>query len=289
MVEYDLWMPGDGNQKLTLVVRDYLEVIREIMRNPRWKDQSDLVASAIFYLCCRSLIGPQCSALNWEHIQQKLGMDVPVGMTQLYFDGTFMGATVGLESCYIGSLNLNAGSKFQHASVKMFALLPTYDKDAAAKHLSPQQIKKREMEVHQACIGVIVRELNKHSNTGGEVLVQCPDEKTYSMLVIMLCLALDHEATELHCLKAANGCLSCACPPQEFASWTRSSWAPRLVEDAIRKIEEASAELLYPGGAIRDRCIGKVEQWEKENRIMLHWNNWFDVRTRPFLPSLKMR
>ena len=138
MVEYDLWMPGDGNQKLTLVVRDYLEVIREIMRNPRWKDQSDLVASAIFYLCCRSLIGPQCSALNWEHIHQKLGMDVPVRMRQLYFDGTFMGATVGLESCYIGSLNLNAGSKFQHESVKMFALLPTYDKDAAAKHLSPQ-------------------------------------------------------------------------------------------------------------------------------------------------------
>ena len=61
----------------------------------------------------------------------------------------------------------------------MLALLPTYDQDAAAKHLSPQQIKKREMEVHQACIGVIVCELNKHSNTGGEVLVLCPDEKTY--------------------------------------------------------------------------------------------------------------
>ena len=61
-------------------------------------------------------------------------MDVLVGMTQLYFDGTFMGATVGLESCYIGSLNLNSGSKFQHASVKMLALIPTYDKDAAAKH-----------------------------------------------------------------------------------------------------------------------------------------------------------
>ena len=107
---------------------------------------------------------------------EKLGTDVQVEMTQLCFDGTFMGATVGLESCYIGLLNLNSDSKFQHASAK-FALLPTYDKDAAAKHLSPQQIKKREMELHQACIGVIVRELNKHSNTGGEVLVQCPDER----------------------------------------------------------------------------------------------------------------
>ena len=39
MFEYNLWKPGVGNQNLTLVVRDYLEVFREIMRDPRWKDQ----------------------------------------------------------------------------------------------------------------------------------------------------------------------------------------------------------------------------------------------------------
>ena len=88
---------------------------------------------------------------------------------------------------------------------------------------------------------MIVRELNKYSNKGGEVLVPCPDEKTYSMLVIMLCLALDHEATELHCLKAANGCLSCNCPYQECASWTRRAGAPKLVEEVIRIIEEGGA------------------------------------------------
>ena len=174
-------------------------------------------------------------------------MDAPVGMTQLYFDGTFMGASVGLEHCYLGSMNFSAAAKFQHVSVKMLALLPKYDKDAADKRLTPQDIKKQEMKVHQACIGVIVCELNKHSNTGGEVLVLCPDEKTCSMLIIMLCLALDQEATELHCLKAANGCLSCDCPPKELASWTRSSGAPRLVEDVIR-------------------------------------NNWFDLRTSPCIP-----
>ena len=91
--------------------------------------------------------------------------------------------------------------------------------------------------MHQACIGVIVRELNKFSNEGEEVMVPCLDGKTYSMLVIMMCLALDHEATELHCLKAANGCLSCDCPHQEFAPWTRSAGAPRLVESVIRKID----------------------------------------------------
>ena len=40
-------MPGDGNQNLTLVVRDYLEVFREIMRDSRWKDHFDIVARAI--------------------------------------------------------------------------------------------------------------------------------------------------------------------------------------------------------------------------------------------------
>ena len=107
-------MPGDGNQNLTLVVRDYLEVFREIMRDSRWKDHFDLVARAIFDNHGSRLIGPPCSALTRERIQQKLGMDVSVGMTQLYFDGTFMGASVGLEACYLGSMNLNSGSEFQH-------------------------------------------------------------------------------------------------------------------------------------------------------------------------------
>ena len=98
MVEYNLWMPGDGNKKLTLVVRDYFEVFREIMRDPRWKDQFDFVSRAIFDHDSSGLrlIGPLCSALNWERIQQLLGMDVPVEMTLLYFDCTFMGANVGL-------------------------------------------------------------------------------------------------------------------------------------------------------------------------------------------------
>ena len=74
MVEYNLWKPGVGNKNLTLVVRDYLEVFREVMRDPRWKDQFDLAARAIFERC---LIGPPCFALNWEHIQQLLEMDVP--------------------------------------------------------------------------------------------------------------------------------------------------------------------------------------------------------------------
>jgi hypothetical protein len=280
LTEYNLWKPGDGNQKLVLVVRDYLEVFREIMREPRWKDQFDLVARAIFDHRGKRLIGTPCSALNWERIQKMLGFDVAVGLAQMYFDGTFMGATVGVETGYVGSLNLSAAAKSQHAAVKLYALLPTYDKDAAAKHLSPQQIKKREMDVHQACIGVIVRDLNKYSDKGGEQPILCPDGKVYSMLVIMLALALDHEATEQHCLKAANGCLSCDCPEQEFASWTRRSGAPKLVENVVMKIKEASAELLNKDGTIRDGCIGRVHDWEKANRIKLHYNNWFDVRTR---------
>ena len=37
---YNLWKPGDGNQ-LELVILDYLEVLREIMRDPRWWEQLD--------------------------------------------------------------------------------------------------------------------------------------------------------------------------------------------------------------------------------------------------------
>jgi hypothetical protein len=40
---YNLWKSGDGNQRLELVIRDFLEVFREIMRDPRWRELFDLV------------------------------------------------------------------------------------------------------------------------------------------------------------------------------------------------------------------------------------------------------
>ena len=97
-----------------------------------------------------------------------------------------MGRSTGIESGYIASLNLLSAAKFEQESVKMFALIPIHDKDAAAQTLSKEDIKKREMEVHQACIGVRVRMLNMYSKRGGEVDVLCPDGNVYAMLVIML-------------------------------------------------------------------------------------------------------
>ena len=157
--------PGDGNQRLELVIRDYLEVFREIMRDPRWREQFDLAFRPSFDAGGRRLIGPPCSALSWEHIQTKLGNDIAVSVSQLHFDGTLMGPSTGIESGYLASMNLRllSSAKFQLESVKMFALIPTYDKDAAAQTLSKEDTKKREMELHQAFIGVIVRMLNMYS------------------------------------------------------------------------------------------------------------------------------
>ena len=97
-----------------------------------------------------------------------------------------------------------------------------------------------------------------------------------------MCLALDHEATEKHSQKSENGCLSCNCQYQEFASWTRCAGATRLVEDVIRIIEEGAAEHLNSDGTIKNGHILQVGQWEAANRIKLHWNDWFDVRARSF-------
>ena len=130
--------------ELELVIRDYLEVFREIMRDPRWREQFDLAFRPSFDELGRQLIGPPCSALSgssgfsWQRIQTILGKDVAVGVAQLYFDGTFMGASTGIESGYIASLNLRSAAKFQQESVKMFALIPTYD-----KMLLPRPSQKR--------------------------------------------------------------------------------------------------------------------------------------------------
>ena len=146
----------------------------------------------------------------------------------------------------------------------MSALIPTIDEDAAAQ--SPQtfskvDIEKREMKVHQACIGVIVQMLNMYSETGGNVDVFCLDRNVYSMLIIKLCLALDHEETEKHCLKAANSCPSCDCAETEFASWSRRPGYPKLVEAraaVIQKIEQAATELLTDQSSAGAWALGSV-------------------------------
>ena len=85
-----------------------VEVFGEIMRDPRWRKQFDLVFRPSFDARDRRLIGPPCSALSWECIQTNetiLGKDVAVGVSQLYFDGTFIGQSTGTESGYLASLN----------------------------------------------------------------------------------------------------------------------------------------------------------------------------------------
>jgi len=274
---YNMWKEGDGNQRLELVVRDFLEVFREIMRNPQWKNHFDLVARAIFDAMGERLIGPACSALHWERIQSKLQPDGAVGAVQAYFDETFMGQNQGMNMGYITSVNLRQDAHFQSSSVKLFALIPTYDAKAADQSMSEEDIKRREMELLHACIAIFIRDMNKYSSFGGEVDVLCPDGLVYPMLVIMMSIAMDHKATEQHCLKAANGCLSCDCPMDEFDDCSDRYRAPMLVEGVIMKIEEAAAEYLNPDGTIKPGCIGKVNDWEKENKIKLFWNSWFDV------------
>ena len=136
------------------------------------------------------------------------------------------------------------------------------------------------MEVHQAGITAFVRDMNQYSTVESEVMIPCPDQKVYSMPILVACLAMDHEGTEKHCLKAANGCLSCDCQANEFADCSGRSRTPMLVEDVIRKlrkVKEASADFLNPDGTIKVGCIGKVQDWGKEHKIKLQWNNWWDV------------
>ena len=55
-----------------------------------------------------------------------------------------------------------------------------------------------------------------------------------------------------------------------------------LVEDVIRKVQDAAADFLNPDGTIKVGCIGRVQEWEKEHKIKLQWNNWWDVSFAQF-------
>jgi hypothetical protein len=64
------------------------------------------------------------------------------------------------------------------------------------------------------------------------------------MHIIILCLALDYETTEKHCLMATNGpgngCLSCSCSEDELAS--SEARLPTLVESVVMKIEDSGRQ-----------------------------------------------
>ena len=155
MQTYNLWQEGDGNQRLEFVVLDYLEVFREIMRHPEWKHQFDLTFRPVFDAAGNRLIGPPSSSFWWERIQKKLPDGAAVGVTQLYFDETFQKQNQGIDTGSMASMNMGLGARCKPGSIKMFCLLPTYSKDAAVgAGLTPDQIKKRVMDVHQASIGV---------------------------------------------------------------------------------------------------------------------------------------
>ena len=63
---------------------------------------------------------------------------------------------------------------------------------------------------------------------------------------------------------------------------------PMLVEDAIRRIEEASDKFVGPYGRILRGNTQKLDAWEKEHKIKLHWNNWFDVSFAPLFSFLRL-
>ena len=73
-----------------MVMSDYLDVFREIMHNPRWKNDFDLIFRALFDNLGNDMIRTQWPALHGEHLYKILGMSVHDGTTQLlYFDETF--------------------------------------------------------------------------------------------------------------------------------------------------------------------------------------------------------
>ena len=63
-------------------------------------------------------------------------------------------------------------------------------------------------------------------------------------------MAMDHQATEQRCRKAANGCLSCDCTETKFADAGRPPASPMFVEGVIRKIEAAASLYLKADGTI---------------------------------------
>ena len=78
----------------------------------------------------------------------------------------------------------------------------------------------------------------------------------------MLFMAMDHQATKQHRLKAANGCLSCDCPGAEFADAGLPQWS--VITDA------------YGGCHPKDTSsCSCVSQGGRNHTARKNWRCWF--------------
>ena len=110
--------------------------------------------------------------------------------------------------------------------------------------------------------------MNIYSSLGSEVKILCPNGNVYPMLILLKCLAMNHEGTQKHCLKTHSGCLCCDGPWKVYADCSGRPRPEMLVDEIIWKIETAIAQYLDLNGN-----AGRVDAWEKEHKIKLYWNN----------------
>ena len=64
-----------------------------------------------------------------QPVQKKLPPCAAVGVTQLYFDETCQKQNQGIDTGAMASMNMGLGARCKPGSIKMFCLLPTYNKD----------------------------------------------------------------------------------------------------------------------------------------------------------------
>jgi len=70
---HTLWKEGDGNQRLELVKRDWLDCFREIMRNPEFKKHFDLIFRPVFDAAGGRLIGQRVQAFGGSAYRKNWG------------------------------------------------------------------------------------------------------------------------------------------------------------------------------------------------------------------------
>ena len=149
---------------------DSLELFRKKMRNPEWKHHFDHTFRPIFYAAGNRLIGPPSSGFGGSAYRKIAGRRRS-------------------RRCCCRNAALFRRNLSETESGDRYWIYGVNEHWARRRRrLSPDQIKKREMDVHQACIGILVRHMNKYrdSSVGSEMNVQCPDSKVYSMPLLLM-------------------------------------------------------------------------------------------------------
>ena len=148
--------------------------------------------------------------------------------------------------------------------------MPDIDSDAYER--SDKELVYRRMELHHACIQIIVGQLLSLSEEN--IMIEVGG-RNVPMRILLAPITYDFPEQEKHAI-AKGGCLYCKCE-KDARDKISQRHEPINVVDLENDVADACAEYMDEHEQIRNGCKKKVSKAQKRIGTVLFANSWWKV------------